>query len=110
MITVSYGDADVILAAFAVVYLAGAATIALWIDARFPRLAPHDVMVAMAHLFAAAIANSLLDERLALAVSSLPHGRLLAVIGVILPLVVYVSLAALWVLRIAHRALSGHVR
>lgn len=98
------------IAVFAVAYLAGAAAIALWIDARFPRLAPTDVMRAIAHLFAAAVANSLLDQRLAVAVSSLPHGRLIAVLGVVLPLVVYAALAAIWVLRIAHRTLSGHLR
>jgi len=99
-----------ILALFALVYLAGAAAIAFWIDARFPRLAPSEIMPAMVHLFAAALANSLLDERLALAAASLPHGRLLAVLGVVLPLVVYVALAAIWVLKIAHRALSGYMR
>ena len=99
------------LVVFALAYLAGAGAIAFWIDARFPRLAPQDVMYAMGHLFAAAIANSLLDDRLAVAAAtSLPQGRLIAVLGVVLPLVVYAALAAIWVLKLAHRALSGHLR
>ena len=106
------GAALIILVAFAVAYFAGAAAVAFWIDARFPRLAPDDVMRAVIHLFAAAVANQLLDTPLAGAVagSSLPQARVIAVIGVILPLVVYAILATIWVLKIAHRALSGHLR
>jgi hypothetical protein len=100
----------VILAAFLLTYLAGAAVLALWIDVRFRRLAPGDLRWAMAHLVAATVANEALDARLGgFVASSLPHGTLIAIFGVILPLVVY-ALAAIWVLRIAHRALSGHLR
>jgi hypothetical protein len=101
----------VIVAAFLVAYLAGAALLAFWIDVRFRRLGPSDLRWAMAHLFAAAIANELLDASLGgFVASSLPQGRLIAILGVILPLVVYAALATIWVLRIAHRALSGHPR
>jgi len=69
-------------------------------------------MRAVVHLLAAAVANQLLDERLAGAVSgsSLPQARIIAIIAVILPLVVYAMLATIWVLKIAHRALSGNLR
>ena len=101
----------VILAAFVLSYLAGAAVLAFWIDVRFRRFAPGDLRWAMAHLVAATVANEALDARLGgFVASSLPHGSLIAIFGVILPLVVYAALAAIWVLRIAHRALSGHLR
>jgi hypothetical protein len=101
----------VILAAFVIAYLAGAAAVAFWIDVRFRRFAPSDLRWAMAHLVAATIANELLDASLGgFVASSLPQGSLIAILGVILPLVVYAALAAIWVLRIAHRALSGHLR
>jgi len=101
----------VIVAAFVIAYLAGAATVAFWIDVRFRRFAPSDLRWAMAHLVAATIANEVLDASLGgFVASSLPQGSLIAILGVILPLVVYAALAAIWVLRIAHRALSGHLR
>jgi hypothetical protein len=101
----------VIVAAFVIAYLAGAAMVAFWIDVRFRRFAPSDLRWAMAHLVAATIANEVLDASLGgFVASSLPQGSLIAILGVILPLVVYAALAAIWVLRIAHRALSGHLR
>jgi hypothetical protein len=101
----------VIVAAFVIAYLAGAAMVAFWIDVRFRRFAPSDLRWAMAHLVAATIANEALDASLGgFVASSLPQGSLIAILGVILPLVVYAALAAIWVLRIAHRALSGHLR
>jgi hypothetical protein len=102
----------VITVLFAVLFVAAAGAVALWIDVRFPRLAPGELPSAMAHLFAAAFANQVLDGRLGgfIAGSSLPQGRVVAIVGIILPLVIYAALAALWVLRIAHRALSGHLR
>lgn len=100
-----------ILAAFVVTYLAGAAGIAFWLDVRLRRFAPADVRWAMAHLVVAAVANELLDAHLgAYVASSVPHGTMVAILGVILPLVVYAALATIWVLRIARRALSGHPR
>jgi hypothetical protein len=100
-----------ILVVFVLAFLAGAAALALWIDVRFRRFAPSDLRWAMAHVVAATVANEALDARLGgFVASSLPHGTLIAIFGVILPLVVYAALAAIWVLRIAHRALSGHLR
>jgi hypothetical protein len=97
---------------FAVVFVVSAGALAFWIDQRFPRLGPAELKPALAHLFAATIANQALDAPIGgfVADSSLPHGRIVAIVGIILPLVVYASLTALWVLRIAHRALSGHPR
>lgn len=98
-------------ALFAVVFVLSAGALALWIDHGFPRLAPGELRVALAHLFVAALANQLLDGPLAgLAARSIPQGRLIAVVGVILPLVVYAALAAFWTLRIAQRTLSGSMR
>jgi hypothetical protein len=102
----------VITALFAVLFVLSAGALALWIDHRFPRLAPGELKVAIAHVFAAALANQLLDGPLAgfVARSAMPQGRLVAVVGVVLPLVVYAALAAFWTLRIAQRALSGSMR
>ena len=100
-----------LIAVYLVMFLAGAAAIAVWIDHRFPRTAPGDLKAALVHLFVACLANQLLDSSIGgrVAASSVPHSRLVAAIGVIFPLVVYAALAALWTIRLAQRAL-GHLR
>lgn len=100
-----------IVAVFAVAYVAAAAALAFWIDQRAPRLAPTEFRWAVLHLVAAGAANQLLDGPLGgLVARSLPEGPVIATIAIVLPLVVYVCLAAIWVLRIAQRSLSGLLR
>jgi hypothetical protein len=101
----------VITVLFALMFVLSAGGLALWIDRRFPRLAPGELKVALGHLFVATLANQLLDGPLAGVVTrSVPQGRVVAILGVILPLVVYAVLAAFWTLRIAQRTLSGSMR
>jgi hypothetical protein len=110
MIRIRDGGSPVIVAVFVLAYLAGAVAVAFWIDRRFPRLAPRDLRFGALHLVAAAAGNELLDGTLADAVArSVPHGAVVAVMGVIFPLVGYACLAAIWMLRIAQRALSGRL-
>jgi hypothetical protein len=98
----------VIVVAFVLVYLAGATAVAFWIDRRVSRLAPTDFVRAFVYLFAAAAANQLLDGPVAgLAARSLPAGPVIATMGVVFPMVVWVCLAAIWVLRLAQRTVSG---
>jgi hypothetical protein len=104
------GGVLVIVVVFVLAYLAGAVGVAFWIDRRWSRLAPRELRGAVVHLFAAGVSNQLLDGPLAgLAARSLPAGPVVAVMGVVFPLVVYVCLAAIWMLRIAQRALSGRL-
>src|SRR5918912_796937 len=99
-----------IVAAFVLSYLAGAVAVAFWVDRRFPRLAPRDLRMAVVHLFAAGLGNEFLDGRLGgIVARSLPSGAVVATMGVVFPMVVYVCLAALWMLRIAQRTVSGHL-
>ena len=99
-----------IIAVYVLAYLAGAVAVAFWVDRRFPRIAPRDLRIAIVHLFAAGIGNALLDGPLGgLVARSAPGGPVLATMGVVFPLVVYVCLASLWMLRIAQRAVSGHL-
>jgi hypothetical protein len=98
----------VIVAAFVGAYLAGAIGVAFWIDRRLPRLAPREFRGAALHLLAATVGNQLLDGPLGgLVARSAPAGPVMATMGVVFPLVVYVCLAAIWMLRLAQRALSG---
>jgi hypothetical protein len=100
-----------LIAFYAVVFLAGAASVAIWLDYRFPRLAPSHLKVALVHLFVACVANQLLDDSIGsrVAASSVPHSRLVAAVGVIFPLLVYAALAGFWTIRLAQRAM-GHLR
>jgi hypothetical protein len=97
---------------FAVAFLASAGFLGWWFDQRFPRLAPADFRLALIHVFAATVANQLLDARASTFVAGLPipGSRVVAVMGVILPLVAYAVVATIWTLRLAQRSLSGHFR
>jgi hypothetical protein len=86
------------------VLLLGAALLALWTFTRFPRLEPKTWGVLGAHLV---VSNA--------AVLAIPTAlRLLpldvAIIGAILPVLTYVLLAALWMMRMLQLALAGRFR
>ena len=89
----------------------GAGAIALWIDVRFPRLAPTELVKSMLHVavslalgYAAApaiqMASASEDQRVVL----------LVVFGVGFPSVVYCLLSGLWMIKVTQRMLSGTFR
>jgi hypothetical protein len=88
----------------------GAGAIALWIDVRFPRLAPEDLPKAMLHVaisFAAGYATG--PAVAALSASSDPRIVLLGVFAFGFPAIVYCLLAAIWVIKVLQRMLSGYL-
>ena len=92
---------------FAFCLLGGAAAIAVWIEVRFPRLAPQSIKAATLHIGATIIVAQLI---LPLATGVLTHSWTLAMVAtfaVALPSLVYCLLAAIWVIRIAHAGLRG---
>jgi len=98
-------------AVFAMTFVLSAGVLAVWVDLRYPTLVPSGLRPLAVHLLVAILANSLLVAPLAgLVVGSVPEGRVVAVIGVILPLVTYACLAGVWTLRVAQSALSGRLR
>jgi hypothetical protein len=111
MNTVLWERGRLTAALFAVAFLVSAGVLAVWIDLRLPRLAPAEYPPALLHLLIASVANQLLDARAGSYVAglSIPGSRVVAIVGVILPLVVYAALAALWTLKLAQRSLSGRV-
>jgi hypothetical protein len=89
----------------------GAGAIALWIDVRFPRLAPDDLAKVMLHAAASiALGYAISPAFQALIVSEDPRLTLLAVFGLAFPAIVYCLLAGVWMIRLAQRTLSGHLR
>ena len=81
------------------IFLLGAGLLALWIDARFPKLAPdsfsHRILVAA-------------GAALALAAAPVFHGSTIAVyatlFAIVLPILVSSLLAAIWMLRALREA------
>lgn len=89
----------------------GAGVIALWIDVRFPRLAPSEIPVALVHV-ATSVAVGYAAGPVMEAVNSSDDPRmvLLAVFGFGFPAIVYCLLAGLWLIKVAQRMLSGNLR
>lgn len=98
--------------AFAVLLLAGAAALALWVELRFPKLAPTSLRRASFHVASAAFTLFVL----------MPFGMelvgpggsgvhmLAAIFGVALPSLTYGLLVSVWVLNVARRALGNAIK
>jgi ABC-type uncharacterized transport system permease subunit len=89
----------------------GAGAIALWIDVRFPRLAPQELVKAVLHLAASvAVAYASGPAMQLLSASDDPRIVLLGVFAIAFPSVVYCLLAGIWLIKLAQRMLSGNLR
>jgi hypothetical protein len=89
----------------------GAGAIALWIDVRFPRLAPQELVKALLHVAASLAVGYATSPAMQLLVAyDDPRLTLLAVFGLAFPAIVYCLLAGIWVIKLAQRTLSGHLR
>ena len=97
------------LLAFSVAFVAGAGSLAIWIDRRFPGIRPADMRGALIHLGVAflvsRVASGLLGDMLVS--SGVPGGRLCATIGIVLPGLAYACLAVLWLVRSVQGAMRG---
>jgi hypothetical protein len=97
------------IGAFIVVLTLGAAAIALWASARFPKLAPETLPGALLQVGIALAAGFLLvpaGMRSMLAALEPPTGPLLATFLFALPGLTYLFLASLWAMRVLQRILS----
>lgn len=97
-------NAQVFVLALAV----GAGVLALWVEVRFPQLAPSGVLRIFLNLVAA-VAFLHVAESLVTA-GDRPVLRLAAVLVAALPALTYVFLSSLWVLRVMQSSLRGSVR
>jgi hypothetical protein len=88
----------------------GAFLIALWIDYRLPSLAPKTLVGALAHLFAAMATGNFVVPVIVGAVGDEPANLLFGVFGVAFPVLVYLFLAGVWLIKYGQRALGGFVR
>lgn len=98
---------------FVVVLIAlGAAAIALWIDVRFPGIAPRDPRGILIHAVVAVAAGQLLVPA-GMGLLLAPESevlRLVAVFGVAFPAITYALLIGIWTIRAAQSLLSGLTR
>ena len=95
----------IFLVAFAVV----AGVLALWVDYRFPGLAPETLVGALIHVGASLVGMHVIVRfgvgvLLADASETI---RFAAVFGVALPVLAYAFLAGFWILKIVHRTVRG---
>lgn len=97
---------------FLIVFAAGAAGIALWIDARFPALAPASFRSCFIHAGVSLVLGQLIVPLAiqALAANGSQPVVLVAVLGLGLPALVYCFLAALWVMKLVAAQMRGSPR
>jgi heme O synthase-like polyprenyltransferase len=93
-------------------FAVGAGAIAVWIDARFPRLAPEEMRRALIHVGISIVVAQLLvpiGMRLLLGVET--HvATLFAIFGVAFPAIVYALLSGVWVIKLTTGALRSNMR
>jgi hypothetical protein len=89
----------------------GAGAIALWIDARFPRLDPGEFGVPLlANVLAAALMSQFVAPKLMDAAGGSTFGRLVAIFAAAFPTTVYVFLVCLWILKLVQGAVAKGLR
>ena len=92
-------------------FLLGGALIAFWLAARFPTLGPKSLGYGLLLLGAGfAAINAMPVVTIAMTKAPVFGMRFLAAFGLVLPVLTYAFLATLWVVKIIHDALSGHLR
>jgi hypothetical protein len=77
----------------------GAAAIAVWVDARFERLGPRNFVGALTHLAIALAAGWMLVPAALAAAVAAGFTPLVALFTIAFPALIYMSLAALWLLK-----------
>ena len=89
----------------------GAGAIALWIDVRFPRLAPQEMAKVILHIaLSVAVAYATSPAMKMVTASDDPRAVLLGIFAIGFPSIVYCLLAGIWLIRHAQRMLSGNLR
>jgi hypothetical protein len=93
---------------YVLVLLVGAFALALWVDARFPQLAPKDLRRALLHTGVSLIASQVLIAAGLQIGQSTPSLMLVMIVAVIIPSLVYCLIAGIWVMKVAQQAIGRH--
>jgi hypothetical protein len=104
----AYGSASVSIATFVLVLCVGAALLALWIVVRFPSFGPSEITWALLHVALSMVLAQLMVGSIGLVGrSGVPAARFVAAFGIVLPGLIYMFLAAAWLIRAAAGRLQG---
>jgi hypothetical protein len=106
----AYGETDVSPTVFAVCFLVGAVVIALWIDVRFPRLAPSSIGVTVLHVGGTIVGAQLLTPLATHLLVGSAFLTLVSTFAVGFPALVYTLLVAIWIIRILRGVARGLLR
>ena len=94
---------------FALFLAVGAAAIAVWIDLRFPTLAPESLRANVVHAALAFVALTIvpvaMEPMFSAGQSLIP--QLVALLGIVLPVLVYAFLAFAWIVKPLVKGLPG---
>jgi hypothetical protein len=107
---VMQGETGLSPAVFAVCFLLGAVVIALWVDVRFPRLAPSSFGGAVLHVGGTIVGAQLLTPLATHLLGGSAFLTLVSTFAVGFPALVYTLLVAFWIIRILHGAARGLLR
>ena len=96
------------IATFVLVLCVGAALLALWLVVRFPELGPSDITWALLHVALSVVVAELMVRTIgAVGRSGVPAARFVAAFGIVLPGLMYMFVAAAWLMRAAAGRLQG---
>lgn len=87
----------------------GAGLLALWVEVRFPKLAPSGLLRIFLNIVAAIACLHIADGLIGAAGDQVAF-RFAAVFATALPALTYVFLSSIWVLRLMQSSLLGSVR
>jgi hypothetical protein len=96
----AYGGTGLSPTAFAICFLAGAVAIALWIDVRFPRLAPSSIGGTVLHVGGTIVGAQLLTPLATHLLGGSVFLTLVSTFAVGFPALVYTLLVAMWIIHI----------
>jgi hypothetical protein len=96
------------IATFVLVLCVGAALLALWLVVRFPELGPSDITWALLHVALSVVLAQLMVRSIGVVGrSGVPAARFVAAFGIVLPGLMYMFVAAAWLIRTAAGRLQG---
>lgn len=99
---------NVSMTAYVLFLCAGAAVLALWLVVRFPDLGPDDVTKALLHVALSMVVLQLLVPAIhAVGGTGVPGAQFVVSLGIVLPGLTYVFVAAAWLIRAAGARLQG---
>jgi hypothetical protein len=102
----AYGSVPVSIATFVLVLCVGAALLAMWVVVRFPSFGPSEITWALLHVALSMVLAQLMVGSIGL-VAGVPAARFVAAFGIVLPGLIYMFLAAAWLIRAAAGRLHG---